>query len=105
MAIDRQPELTNSPDLAILIVAANRVIIDRLLAAQRAQGFRDIRPRHGFVVRAVFSERPTINELAELLDTSKQAASKLADDMVRSGYLERVPDPADRRVARLRLTP
>ena len=92
-------------DLAILVVASYRVVVDRLLAGHRAIGLGQVRPRHGFVIRAVAAELPDINRLAVLLDTTKQAASKLADSMVRGGFLERFPDPADRRRVRLRLTP
>jgi DNA-binding MarR family transcriptional regulator len=105
---DRQPRVTKSgepPDLVILVVASYRVVVDRLLAAHRAVGLGDVRPRHGFVIRAVAAESPTINRLAALLDTTKQAASKLADAMTRDGFLERFPDPVDRRQIRLRLAP
>jgi DNA-binding MarR family transcriptional regulator len=97
--------LSAEPDLLILIVAANRVMIDRVLAGHRAAGLGDVKPKHGFVIRAVAAEEPTINRLAVLLDTSKQAASKLADAMVRRGFLVRFTDPHDRRQTRLRLAP
>jgi DNA-binding MarR family transcriptional regulator len=38
------------------------------------------------------------------LGVSRQAASKLADEMVHRGYLLRAPDPDDRRRTRLRLS-
>ena len=63
-----------------------------------------MRPTYGFVIRAVAAESPTINRLAELLDVSKQAASKLADEMHRAGFLERTEDTADRRHTRLTLS-
>jgi len=92
-----------SPDLVILVAASYRVVIDRLMRAMQRRGLRDMRPAYGFVIRAVAAESPSINRLAELLDTSKQAASKLADAMVRADFLERFGDPEDRRVQRLRL--
>jgi DNA-binding MarR family transcriptional regulator len=97
--------LPTEPDLLILVVAANRVMIDRVLAGHRAAGLGEVKPKHGFVIRAVAAEQPTINRLAVLLDTSKQAASKLADAMVRRGFLARFTDPQDRRHIRLRLAP
>lgn len=45
-----------------------------------------------------------MSRLAGLLGVSKQAASRLADDMVALGYLERLGDADDRRRTRLRLT-
>jgi DNA-binding MarR family transcriptional regulator len=62
-----------------------------------------MRPSFGFVIRAVAAEEPTVGRLAELLGTTKQAASKLSDDMVRRGYLLREIDRQDRRRTRLRL--
>jgi DNA-binding MarR family transcriptional regulator len=64
-----------------------------------------MRPSFGFVLRAVAAEQPTVSRLAELLGVTKQGASRLADDMVTLGYLERNEDPADRRRTRLRLSP
>ena len=95
----------SEPDLAILITAANRCLADRLGAAVATAGGESMRPSFGFVLRAVAAERPTVTRLAELLGVSKQAASRLADDMVALGYLERGADAGDRRRIRLRLSP
>src|SRR3954462_12938597 len=96
--------MTDKPDFAILLVAANRCLDDRLVAAVRQTGARDVRSAFGFVIRAVAAEEPTVGRLAELLGVSRQAASKVADEMVRRGYLLRAADPADRRRTRLRLS-
>jgi DNA-binding MarR family transcriptional regulator len=93
------------PDLAILITAANRCLADRLGQAVATAGGEAMRPSFGFVLRAVAAEQPTVSRLAELLGVTKQGASRLADDMVTLGYLERNEDPADRRRTRLRLSP
>jgi DNA-binding MarR family transcriptional regulator len=52
----------------------------------------------------VDAEQPTVGRLAELLGVSRQAASKLADEMVRRGYLLRSVDATDRRRSLLRLS-
>ena len=96
--------MVDDPDLAIILVAANRCLNDRLLAAVRATGARDMRSAFGYVIRAVDAEEPTVGRLAELLGVSRQAASKLADEMVGRGYLLRTADPEDRRRTRLRLS-
>jgi DNA-binding MarR family transcriptional regulator len=92
------------PDLAILITAANRCVADRLGEAVATAGGESMRPSFGFVLRAVAAEKPTVSRLAEMLGVTKQGASRLADDMVSLGYLERTEDPADRRRTRLRLS-
>jgi len=85
--------MIDEPDLAILLVAA-----------VRTTGARDMRPAFGFVIRAVAAEEPTVGRLAEMLGVSRQAASKVADEMVGRGYLLRGPDADDRRRTRLRLS-
>jgi DNA-binding MarR family transcriptional regulator len=94
----------SEPDFAILVTAANRCVSDRLVAAVADAGGEAMRPSFGFVLRAVAAEQPTVSRLAELLAVTKQAASRLADDMVSLGYLERIEDPSDRRRTRLRLS-
>ena len=102
--IDSQLTLTNESDVAILLAAAYRAVAERLLRSMEEGGIRGMRPLYGFVVRAVAAESPTVSRLAQLLDVTKQAASKLADDMCRAGFLERVEDPSDRRRAHLVLS-
>jgi DNA-binding MarR family transcriptional regulator len=92
------------PDIAILVAAGYRAVADRLRRDMERAGLGDMRPAYGFVIRAVAAEEPTINRLAELLEVTKQAASRLADEMERAGFISRTPDPNDRRSLRLRLT-
>src|SRR3954451_18052664 len=93
--------MIDEPDLAILLVAANRCLNDRLVDAVRAAAARDMRPAFGFVIRAVTAEEPTVGRLAEPLGVSRQAASKISDEMVRRGSLLRPAAPAVLRLARL----
>ena len=92
------------PDFAILLTAANRCMADRLVGAVSTVGGGAMRSSYGFVLRAVAAEEPTVSRLAELLGVSKQATSRLADDMVTAGFLRRGDDPSDRRRTPLRLT-
>jgi DNA-binding MarR family transcriptional regulator len=93
------------PDFAILITAANRCVADRLVDAVAAVGGDRMRPSFGFVLRAVAAEEPSVSRLAELLGVTKQAASRLVDDMVTLGFLQRSDSPGDRRQKRLHLSP
>ncbi|MDT7578140.1 MAG: hypothetical protein QOH17_4473 [Pseudonocardiales bacterium] len=93
------------PDFAILITAANRCVADRLVAAVATAGGDRMRSSFGFVLRAVAAEEPTVSRLAELLGVTKQATSRLVDDMVSLGFLERADVAGDRRQKRLRLSP
>jgi DNA-binding MarR family transcriptional regulator len=93
----------DDPDLAILIVAANRVVTDRLLAGMDEAGL-PMRPRWGFVIRALHAAPLPLARLAELLDVTKQAAQQTVDDMEAAGLVERSADPADGRRKLLGLT-
>ena len=95
----------SEPDFAILLTAANRCIADRLLDAVATAGGDRMRPSFGFVLRAVAAEEPTVSRLAELLGVTKQAASRLVNDMVTLDFLQRSDLPGDRRQKRLHLTP
>jgi DNA-binding MarR family transcriptional regulator len=91
------------PDFAILVIAAARAVADELVAAHARAG-EDVRPAHGFVIRALSAGPLTVTELAARLDVSKQAVVKLVDEMERQGFIERRSDPVDRRAKRLCLT-
>jgi DNA-binding MarR family transcriptional regulator len=69
-----------------------------------ATGYADIRPTHGCVFRFVRGEGMRLTELAALAGMTKQSVGELVDDLVALGYVERVPDPADRRAKLIRLT-
>ncbi|GAA2860606.1 hypothetical protein GCM10010517_19250 [Streptosporangium fragile] len=48
---------------------------------------------------------PTLRELAERIERSVSATSRLIDRLVRRGLVDRLADPGDRRVRRVALTP
>ncbi len=50
-------------------------------------------------------EPMTMSEISEALGVPANAATRTADWLVESGYADRWPDPADRRVVRVALTP
>jgi DNA-binding MarR family transcriptional regulator len=64
-----------------------------------------MRPSFGFVLRAVAAEEPTVSRLAELLGVTEQATSRLVDDMVTLGFLQRSEPPGDRGQKRLHPSP
>jgi DNA-binding MarR family transcriptional regulator len=93
-----------SPDLVILVVATYRAVVQRLLGDMKKARIKGMRAQYGFVIRAVAAEEPTVNRLAQLLDVTKQATSKLVENMVRDGFIVRSSDRADRRKSNLRLS-
>jgi DNA-binding MarR family transcriptional regulator len=92
------------PDFAILLTGAARVVADRLNAAVARAGVDDMRTPFGFVIRALAEGDRTLTDLAGVLGVTKQAAIKIVDEMERRGFVQRSPDPADRRAKVIRLT-
>jgi DNA-binding MarR family transcriptional regulator len=93
------------PPLARLFAIAYRQLIDDLHRHLRARGWYDVRPAFGFVLLAARQEPTTSSELAELMGTTKQAASKLVDTMEATGYVRRGVGALDGRQRPIELTP
>lgn len=91
-------------DLPVLLLGAASALVDGINEGVRARGFTDMRPAHGFAFVRLAPDGATIVELAEHLGVTKQAASQMADELVRKGYVERRPHPADARARLLTLT-
>jgi len=56
------------------------------------------------VIREVFSGPPTLNQVAEVLGSSRQNVKELVRKLEARGYITTGPDPRDRRMLRLTLT-
>jgi DNA-binding MarR family transcriptional regulator len=67
-------------------------------------GYGDIRPTHGCVFRFVREDGMRLTDLANLADLTKQSIGEIVDDLAGRGYVERFPDPADKRAKLIRLT-
>jgi DNA-binding MarR family transcriptional regulator len=65
----------------------------------------DDMPRNGsFVIGAIARTGAPLSEIIKGLGVSKQAAGQLVDTLVTRGYLDRSPDPDDRRRLTITLT-
>ncbi len=67
-------------------------------------GYGDIRPTHGCVFRFIRDEPLRLTELATLAGMTKQSVGEVIDNLVELGYVQRIPDPQDRRAKLLCLT-
>lgn len=90
--------------LARLFAMAYRDLIESLHERLRERGWVDVRPAFGFALLAARDRETTATELATLMGTTKQAASKLAAAMVDAGYLLQGVGAADGRQRPLRLS-
>jgi DNA-binding MarR family transcriptional regulator len=91
-------------DLGILLGVAFQEFVRNLHAAHAAAGFADLGSSDGFVFRSLAGGPMTVSALAGHLEITKQGAAQIIDDMERRGYVERRPDPADRRAKLVRLS-
>jgi DNA-binding MarR family transcriptional regulator len=91
--------------LARLFAMAFRDLVGNLHDRLRERGWEDVRPAFGFALLAVRDAPTTATELAALMGTTKQAASKLAAAMTDAGYLVLGAASADGRQRPLSLSP
>jgi DNA-binding MarR family transcriptional regulator len=83
-------------------VAAVRKLFQRLAG----EGFEHVREGHGCVFGFIDIENGSrLTDLAERSGLTKQAVGEAVTELERLGYLERVPDPTDRRAKINKLTP
>ena len=78
---------------------------DELHARLRAQGYAEIRPAHGCVFGNMGPEGARLTDLAERARITKQSVGEIVTNLEELGYVERIPDPEDRRAKLVRLTP
>ena len=71
----------------------------------REAGFGDIRPPHANVFPFVPTDGITVSELADLARVRKQTMAEAVEQLERRGYVERRPNPRDRRSRLVFLTP
>jgi DNA-binding MarR family transcriptional regulator len=76
----------------------------RVAQAVRVHGFTDFRAAFHPVFQWCRAEGSRLTELAERAGVGKPSMSETIDVLVRLGYMERVPDPRDRRATLIRRT-
>jgi DNA-binding MarR family transcriptional regulator len=87
-----------------LLEFAYNAVIEEFRGELERSEFSDIRLVHGCVFRYMKEEGLRLTDIAERGNMTKQSAGEVVDDLVALGYVERVPDPDDRRAKIVRLT-
>jgi len=90
-------------DLGTLALFAGYACMDEVGRRLRRR-HRGLRFSHGFLFQHLVEGARTIGELSEGMKVTQQAVSKVTSELERLGYVERVADPGDARVRRVRLT-
>ena len=78
----------------------NAELIERLAA----HGHDEVRLPHGNVLQYLDDDGTRVSVLAERAALTKQAMAQLVAHLEEHGYVERVPDPRDRRAKLVRAT-
>ena len=88
----------------LLMFLAHRWAEDRVFEALAAAGHGAITRAQGRLLAGLDERGTRLTTLAERARVSKQTALALVDRLVETGYVVRVPDPADGRARLVRLT-
>ena len=86
-----------NPDLGVLASRLLFSLQDELFERLAEAGYEDLQPRHGAVLAYLDEDGVRATELARLSGRHKQIVGRILDELEDLGYVERRPDPADRR--------
>ena len=92
------------PNLGILLRDPFQEVVRRVSVGLAEAGFDDLRPAHTAVFQHIEAGGSRLTDLAERAQITKQSMGYLVDYLEQRGYLERRPDPSDRRAALISLT-
>jgi len=88
-----------------LLIRASHTMNSDMAERIRARGFADFQPSFTPLLGHLDTEGTRIGTLAARMGTSRQAASQLLTAIEARGYVERIPDPDDKRAVIARHTP
>ena len=92
-----EPNFPARPLIGLLLRLLYQEYAKDVDAALREAGFGDIRPAHSNVFPFVPPDGISISGLAELARVRKQTMAEAVEQLERMGYVERRPNPLDRR--------
>jgi DNA-binding MarR family transcriptional regulator len=102
--LPRTPARDRPENLAILLREPFRVGTELLHRRFEERGHGVVRTPHDNVMQFLDSEGTRVTVLAERAGMTKQSMAELVAHLERHGYVERIPDPADRRAKLVRST-
>lgn len=93
----RSQRRQQDPDLGVLAARLLFAFQDELFAGLAGRGHGQLRPRHGAVIAYLDEDGIRASEVARLSGQHKQVVTRLVDELEELGYVQRRPDPGDRR--------
>src|SRR5579862_2249950 len=91
-------------EIGELITEVQDDLVKEVQRRLRGAGYTDVRASHDCVFRHLTPGGVRLRDLASLSQMTPQAVGEHVDELERLGYVERVPDPADRRAKLIRPT-
>ena len=86
-----------NPDLGVLAAQLQLELQDEVFGRLAEAGYSDLHPRHGAVLAFLDEDGVRATDLARITGRHKQVVGRLVDELEQLGYVERRPDPGDRR--------
>lgn len=86
-----------NPDLGVLAIQLAASMQREFFSRLAAEGYGDLHSRHAAVLAYLDEDGVRATELARLSGSHKQVVGRLIDELEELGYVERRPDPRDRR--------
>jgi DNA-binding MarR family transcriptional regulator len=103
--VEDQPSGERSPFVGALLRVVWEWLRDEMHAGVVAAGYNDLNAAHVGLWRYPGLEGLRPSQLADRVGITKQSVNDLLRHLEQHGYLERLPDSADRRARVIRLTP
>lgn len=91
-------------EIGDLLGAIRDGLVDDVQRRLAHAGYGDVRASHDCVFRHLTPNGTRLRDLAALSQMSPPAIGEHVDELERLGYVERVPDPSDRRAKLIRPT-
>lgn len=101
----RSERKRTDPDLGVLTSRLLFAVQEELFDTLARQGHPSLRPQHGAVLAYLDAEGSRATDLARRSGQHKQVVGKMIDELEALGYVERRPDPNDRRAKLIVPTP
>jgi DNA-binding MarR family transcriptional regulator len=97
-------QMREQQPLARLLIRAGRAFNAQTSAKLEALGYRAFGGVQGGLFAQIDPDGTRLTTLAERLGITKQSVSQIVSDLERSGYVQRLEDPTDRRASLVRFT-
>jgi DNA-binding MarR family transcriptional regulator len=96
--------VADHPNSPLLMFVAHRAAEQQVFETLQAAGFDDLTVAQCRIAQRLSPDGIRLTDLAEQAQVTKQTAGALVDELGRSGYVTRQPDPTDARARLVVLT-